>query len=195
MLNRESHQVNPSGLSGRSRRLWHEWRQLEEGLADRRDISLQVTRRNADGIPTGYLIDYHLKSICGVEHVEQLNEAGVENAPLFATGFQMTLDLPSGYPCVDAPPAWSFVTADSTGNPLPHPWHPNIRFFGGFAGRVCLNMADSYTDLIWGVRRVASYLRYDIYHALMEAPYPEDLKVAAWVIRQGEPKKWICFEQ
>jgi hypothetical protein len=56
-------------------------------------------------------------------------------------------------------------------------------------------MTDTYTDLLWGVQRVASYLRYDTYHAQMEAPYPEDLKVAAWVTRQGEPKEWIYFEQ
>jgi hypothetical protein len=56
-------------------------------------------------------------------------------------------------------------------------------------------MTDTYTDLLWGVQRVASYLRYDTYHALIEAPYPEDLKVAAWVTRQGEPKEWIYFEQ
>jgi hypothetical protein len=56
-------------------------------------------------------------------------------------------------------------------------------------------MADTYTDLLWGIRRVASYLRYETYHALMESPYPEDLKVAAWVIRQGEPNGWLLFEQ
>jgi hypothetical protein len=107
----------------------------------------------------------------------------------------MMIDLPHNYPCVDAPPSLCFLTADATGQPIPHPWHPNIRYFGAFAGRVCLNMTDTYTDLLWGVQRVASYLRYDTYHALIEAPYPEDLKVAAWVTRQGEPKEWIYFEQ
>ena len=40
-------------------------------------------------------------------------------------------------------------------------------------------MADTYTDLVWGVERVAHYLRYDVYHAVSEPPYPEDLKVAS----------------
>ena len=92
-------------------------------------------------------------------------------------------------------PSLNFLTVDLSGQPIPHPWHPNIRYFGAFAGKVCINMADTYTDLLWGVERVASYLRYDTYHAIMEPPYPEDLKVAAWVRHQGEPNGWIYFEQ
>lgn len=190
-----SQQIDPEMLKGRNRRLWHEWHLLEEGLSNRRNITFKVTRRNAEGLPTGYLVYYDLRSICGVTHEEELNEPGVENHPIFARGFQMTIDLPNGYPCVDAPPSLHFQTTDAQGKAIPHPWHPNIRYFGDFAGRVCINMADTYTDLLWGVDRVASYLRYDTYHALMEPPFPEDLKVAAWVIRQGEPKSWIIFEQ
>ena len=195
MIELESQQINPDMLSGRNRRLWHEWHQLEKGLVGRRDISIQVTRRNADSLPIEYLVNYHLRSICGVEHENELNEQGVVNAPVFATGFLMKIDIPHGYPCVDAPPSLCFLTADSSGESIPHPWHPNIRYFGAFAGRVCINMTDTYTDLLWGVNRVASYLRYDTYHATMEPPFPEDLKVAEWVIRQGEPHHWIIFEQ
>lgn len=194
-MQNESQMFDPSQLRGRNRRLWHEWHQLERGLSDSAEISFQVTRRNVYGLPTSYMIEYQLRSICGVEHEELLDAPGVENPPRFAKGFQMMIELPSGYPCVDAPPSLYFLTTDASGQSIPHPWHPNIRYFGSFAGRVCINMADTYTDLLWGVKRVASYLRYDTYHALMEAPYPEDLKVAAWVIHQGEPKKWICFEQ
>ena len=192
---KESLQINPDLLSGRNRRFWHEWHQLEQGLAKRRGITFEVTRRNPDGLPTAYLIDYHLRSICGVEHESELNEPGVVNAPLFATDFKMEIQIPHGYPSVDAPPSMHFLTTDLAGGPIPHPWHPNIRYFGAFAGRVCINMTDTYTDLLWGVERVASYLRYDTYHATMEPPFPEDLKVAAWVVRQGEPNQWINFEQ
>ena len=166
----ESHQYNPSQLNGRNRRLLYEWRQLEEKLSRRQDISLSVVKRNAAGLPILYLIDYRLRSICGVE-------------------------LPPGYPGVDAPPLLNFLTVDSSSQPIAHPWHPNIRFFGAFAGKVCINMTDTYTDLLWGVERVASYLRYDTYHAIMEPPYPEDLEVAAWVRHQGEPNGWLIFEQ
>jgi hypothetical protein len=172
----------------------YEWQQLDQRLEHRRDIICQPIRRNKDGLPTAYLVDYQLRSICGVENLEHFGEPGAENPPVFATGFQMRIDLPDGYPSVDAAPTFRFLTHDELGQPIPHPWHPNIRYFGDFAGRVCINMPDTYTDLAWAVERVAHYLRYEIYHAISEPPYPEDLKVAAWVVRQGEPKEWIWFE-
>lgn len=182
-------------MKGRDRRLLVEWQKFEERLQGRQDIRYEVTKRNAAGLPVGYLIHYQLKSICGVENMAQLDDPRVSNPPVFATGFLMSIDLPDGYPSVDAPPAFCFLTHNEQGEPIAHPWHPNIRYFGDFAGRVCINMADTYTDLVWGVLRVADYLRYEIYHAVQEPPYPEDLKVAYWVIRQGEPNKWIYFNQ
>lgn len=185
----------PNQLSGRNRRLLYEWRKLEQTLAGRSDIGWRVTATNAEGLPVRYLVEYHLLSICGVENPEQLGTCNGNNPPLFADHFLMQIDLPEKYPCVDAAPTFRFLTEDETGKAIPHPWHPNIRYFGSFAGKVCINMADTYTDLVWGVERVASYLRYECYHALSEPPYPEDLQVAAWVIRQGEPNEWIYFSQ
>lgn len=174
-------------LSGRERRLLYEWRQLEEGLSGRSDILCHVLKTNIHELPTNYLIDYYIRCFCGVTNIEHLNEPGVVNEPLFADHFIMQIDLAENYPQVDAPPAFHFLTRDNKGLSIPHPWHPNIRFFGDFAGNVCLNMTDTYTDLLWGVKRVASYLRYECYHALPEPPFPEDLKVAKWVVCQGEP--------
>ena len=174
-------------LSGRNRRLLNEWQKLEQGLTGRSDITWQVVKTNAEGLPVCYLIDYHIRSLCGVTHVERLNEPGVDNAPLYADHFRLQIDLPANYPCVDGAPVLHFLTTDAEGRDIPHPWHPNIRYFGAFAGRVCINMSDTYTDLLWGVRRVASYLRYETWHATMEPPYPEDLQVAAWV-RNNEEK-------
>lgn len=192
---RESSRYDKGQLSGRNRRLLYEWQQLEQRLEGRHDITCEVIRRNTAGMPTAYLINYQLRSICGVTNLENFGEPGVVNKPQYATGYKMRIDLPEGYPSVDAPPVFRFMIQDEKGQPIPHPWHPNIRYFGDFAGRVCINMVDTYTDLIWGVERVAQYLRYDLYHAVSEPPYPEDLKVAAWVIRQGEPNEWIYFDQ
>jgi hypothetical protein len=50
-------------------------------------------------------------------------------------------------------------------------------------------------DLAWYVERVALYLKYDLYHAKQAPPYPEDITVARWVLRQGEPMRWIFFNQ
>lgn len=178
-------------LSGRNRRLLHEWKTISEGLSRRSDIEWSVCRTNAEGLPVGYLIDYHIPSLCGVTDIERLNQPGVSNHPLRADRFRMQIDLPDNYPCADGAPILRFLTEDENGQPIPHPWHPNIRFFGAFAGRVCINMADTYTDLLWSIRRVASYLTYERYHAVAEPPYPEDMQVAAWVIRQAEPNGWI----
>lgn len=187
--------VIPEQLSGRNRRLLNEWRRLEERFSGRRDIAVSIEERNAAGLPVRYRIDYRIHSICGVEGVERLGERGVLNRPLFADAFSMDISLPANYPCVDGSPVFRFLTSDGDGHPIPHPWHPNIRWFGEMAGRVCLNQDDTYTDLAWGVDRVAQYLRYDVYHAVSEPPYPEDMQVAAWVIRQGEPNEWIFFDQ
>lgn len=190
---RESDRYEVSQYKGRNRRLLYEWQQLEQRLEHRHNIVCRPVRRNKEGLPTAYLVNYLLRSICGVENMEHFGEPGIENPPVFADRFLMRIDLPDGYPSVDAAPAFRFVTHDEQGQPIPHPWHPNIRFFGDFAGRVCINMPDTYTDLVWAVERVTQYLRYEVYHAVSEPPYPEDLKVAAWVIRQGEPKGWTVF--
>ena len=187
-----SNEFDPKSLSGRDRRLLYEWQKLELGLGS--DIQWHVLKVDAKGLPISYHVDYHIHSICGVTQMEHLNEQGVVNEPLFANQFQMNLDLPEKYPCVDGTPVFRFLTTDVQGNPIPHPWHPNIRYFGDFAGRVCINMADTYTDLRWGIERIASYLHYTSYHALPEPPYPEDLQVATWVVRQGEPNGWIPFK-
>ncbi|MEG1659120.1 MAG: hypothetical protein RR304_00895 [Bacteroides sp.] len=180
-------------LTGRNRRLFYEWRLLTQLTTNHQDISCQVQERNAIGLPITYLIVYNIRSICGVESIERLGENGIINKPIFASQFKMLIEIPEGYPCIDAPVRFGFLTSDMQGKKIPHPWHPNIRFFGDMAGRVCLNAPDTYTDLAWCVERVAAYLRYDLYHAIQEPPYPEDLKVAKWVIIQGEPKEWIFF--
>ena len=188
---RESSRYVANQFSGRNRRLLYEWQQLDERLEGRHDITCHVIRRNTAGLPTAYLICYQLKSICGVTNME-LNGA---YATIANGTYEVVVDAGNCYPSVDAPPAFRFLLHDEQGQSIPHPWHPNIRYFGDFAGRVCINMADTYTDLAWGVERVAQYLRYDLYHAVSEPPFPEDLKVASWVIRQGEPNEWIYFDQ
>lgn len=191
MVNGQWIKYDPKSLSGKNRRLLHEWQKLEQGLEGRSDICCRVDATNTDGLPIRYHIDYHINSLCGVTHVETLNQQGVINEPLYADHYQMLITLPTNYPCVDGAPVFRFLTTDNQGQNIPHPWHPNIRYFGDFAGRVCINMSDTYTDLIWGVKRVASYLRYECYHAISEPPYPEDMQVAAWIIRQGEPNGWV----
>ena len=184
---------DPRSLSGRNRRLWHEWSHLDRALMARSEMTYRIVRRNAQGLPTAYEVTYHLRSICGVERIDRLEERTVSHPPLFATEFRLRITLPENYPCIDAPAAFRFVTRDEE-KEIPHPWHPNIRYFGEFAGRVCLNTPDTYAGLAWCVDRIAHYLSYDRYHARPEPPYPEDRQVAEWVVREGEPRGWIYFD-
>ena len=162
-------------LTGRNRRLLHEWSELKRSFEHRSGIEYRILKCNVQGLPIAYLITYHIHSICSVERIEQLNEPGVSNPPIFASLFQMRIDLPVNYPCIDAP--------------------AEFRYFGEFAGRVCLNAPDTYSGLAWSVERIAHYLSYDRYHVIQEPPYPEDFKVAEWVVKQGEPNRWVFFDQ
>ena len=113
--------IDRENLSGRNRRLLYEWQQIETRLEHKRDITYKVLRSNAAGLPTAYLIDYQIKSICGVDNLEHFGEPGIENPPVFATGYQMRIDLPDGYPSVDAPPTFRFLTHTDQGQPIPIP--------------------------------------------------------------------------
>ena len=107
----------------------------------------------------------------------------------------MRIDLPVNYPSIEDPEEFSNFTCEAEGQPLPHPRHPNNRYFGEFAGRVCLNAPDTYSGLAWSVERIAHYLSYDRYHAIQEPPFPEDFIVAEWVGKQGEPNRCGFLDQ
>lgn len=168
-------------MTGRQRRRQYEYEQLLKLCRNCNDIQLTVMAQDSDGIPYAYKIDYIIKSICGIND---------DNTPRFANHFTMLLTLPENYPQIDASPVFRFITSQH-----PMPWHPNIRYYGDMAGRVCINALNTFSDLAWGVDRVAQYLRYDLYHAINEPPYPEDFKVAQWVVKYGEPNEWIFFDQ
>lgn len=178
-------------MTGRDRRLEYEYDTLVRRFGKRPDVSVEVAGRNANGMPVKYVVTYSIRSICGVEHLESFGTPGVLNPPLFHDRFVMLIDIPHDYPCVESQPSYRFLTQAEDGTPMPHPWHPNIRWGGSFAGRVCVNTPDTYTEIAWCVDRIARYLRYEVYHALNEPPYPEDQQAAAWVIRQAEPQGWL----
>lgn len=175
---------------GRSRRLMEEWEAIEKRCNGDKELLCVVRKRNADQLPIAYEVVYNIHSFCGVEE----SDSDGLRRPKFADRFMMRIDIPNNYPSVDAKLEFKFMTKNPLGEEIPHPWHPNIRYFGDFAGRVCLNAdaCGSYTDLSWYIDRVASYLRYDTYHAKIGVPpFPEDDKVAQWVTEQGEPQGWI----
>lgn len=175
---------------GRNARLFREWEAIEKRCEGDPEVMCLVRKRNEEGLPIVYEVVYNIRSFSGVEEPDA---EGLQR-PKFADQFSMRINIPNNYPSVDSKLEFKFMTHSVTGQEIAHPWHPNIRFFGDFAGRVCLNAdaCGSYTDLAWYIDRVARYLRYEVYHAQIGVPpFPEDDKVADWVVKQGEPQGWI----
>ncbi|MBQ5997743.1 MAG: hypothetical protein IJL64_07775 [Bacteroidales bacterium] len=176
-------------FTGKNRRLMYEWTAMDARFRDEPDIAYTVRRRNADHLPTMYEVVFKVRSFCGVLPAD----GDGWNRPVFGDVFRMVIQIPNNYPAIDSKLEFRFLTTDGDGREIPHPWHPNIRYYGDFAGHVCLNTpaCGTFTDLAWYVDRVMLYLKYEKYHAQNTPPFPEDLKVAEWVLEQAEPNGWI----
>ncbi|MBQ6155827.1 MAG: hypothetical protein IJK22_04415 [Bacteroidales bacterium] len=186
---REVEKYKDKHFIGRNARLLNEWMSIDERYMHNPEVSYIIRKRNAEGLPVIYEIIFNIKSFCGVGEAD---ENGWQR-PLFHDEFIMRIIIPNNYPGVDSKLEFKFLTQTPTGFKIPHPWHPNIRYFGDFAGLVCLNTnaCGSYTDLSFYINRVVSYLKFEKYHALNTPPYPQDNKVAEWVLDQAEPNGWI----
>ena len=182
-MTREIENFQGRTFTGKDARLYKEWEMIDRRYERDKQVSYIIRKRNGLGLPIVFDIVFNVKTIIGV----QKNESGAAT-PIFGKEHVMRITLPNNYPSSDGQPQFNFTT---------NVWHPNIRFFGDFKGRVCLNTGDSgvHTHLVDYIDRVIDYLKYDEYHALNEYPYPEDLDVAEWVLKEGEPKGWTHFNQ
>jgi hypothetical protein len=102
-----------------------------------------------------------------------------DQLPIFGDTHVLEIHLPAGFP---AESPICYMASEI--------WHPNIQSDEGpYQGRICGNTEGfgaffSVDDLIL---RIESMLRYEIYHAELRFPYPEDETVARWVREYGEP--------
>lgn len=177
-------------FKGRDARLFKEWDSIDSKYGTQGDVFYLVRKRNPAGLPVVYEVVFKIHSFCGIEE----DGSDGKHRPKFADRFVMRINIPNNYPSVDAKLEFKFAVKNVMGQEIPHPWHPNIRFYGDFAGRVCLNVdaCGAYTDLSWYIDRVAHYLRYDTYHAKIGVPpFPEDDAVAEWITNEGEPDGWV----
>jgi len=183
-MTREIEQFKGKSFHGKDARLFKEWEMIDRRYENDRQGSYIVRKRNGLGLPIAFDIIFNVKTIIGVTLPD---EKGFQT-PLFGNEHIMRITLPNNYPSSDGQPEFMFST---------NVWHPNIRYFGDFKGRVCLNPGDSgvQTHLVEYIDRVIDYLTYEDYHAKNEYPHPEDLDVAEWVLKQGEPNGWVQFEQ
>ena len=183
-MEHEIEKFKETKFSGRDARLFKEWEMIDRRYYNDSQGAYIIRKRNGAGLPIVFDIVLNVKTIIGVKE----NENPEMKKPLFGNEHVMRIMLPNNYPAADGQPEFKFTT---------DVWHPNIRYFGDFKGRVCLNTGDSgvHTHLVDYIDRVIDYLTYSDYHALNEYPYPEDLDVAEWVIKQGEPNGWVRFKQ
>ena len=166
---------------GRETRLLNEWERLHEACNASDAVSYAVSKVNVSGLPVAYEIVFRIKSITAVAEADT---QGLQK-PIFGDRHILRINLPNNYPAANGGyPEFRFVT---------DVWHPNVRYFGDFKGRVCLNFDDCVTStyLTEHVATIAGYLRYETYHARDEYPYPEDRTVAQWILEQAEPQGWI----
>ena len=173
----ERNKVKP----GRDTRLLNEWERLHEACASSDEVSYSVSEVNVSGLPVAYEIVFRIRSITGVENADA---QGLQK-PVFGDRHVLRIRLPNNYPAANGGyPEFKFVT---------DVWHPNVRYFGDFKGRVCLNFDECTTStyLTEHIATIAGYLRYTHYHARNEHPYPEDRTVAQWTLEQAEPQGWI----
>ena len=170
---------------GRDTRLFNEWERLDHACAVSDEISYIVSKTGASRLPVGYEVVFHIRSIISVEPADG---RGLEK-PVFGDCHRLQINLPNNYPAASGGyPEFRFVT---------NVWHPNVRYYGDFKGRVCLNYSDRGTSayLTDHLATIAAFLRYDEYHARDVHPYPEDRTVAKWTLEQAEPQGWTKFNK
>jgi len=183
-MEREINSYKDRNFVGKDARLFKEWQLLDRRIENSSELAYIIRKRNGTGLPIVFDIIFKVKSIVAVSKEENSDL----QKPVFGNEHVMRITLPNNYPSADGQPEFVFTT---------DVWHPNIRYYGDFKGRVCLNTGDSgvHTHLIDYIERVIDYLKYEDYHAKNEYPYPEDLDVAEWVLKQGEPNGWVVFAQ
>ena len=129
-------------------------------------------------IPVVYHIHYYIRSIIGIDKDEM---------PIYGNHHIMELTIPPKYPQEGAK---LYMKTDA--------WHPNIKSEGAFKGKICGNTKgfgktfDFSQLVLW----VGEILQYKNYHALPDvAPFPEDAKVAEWVLKTAEVKGIVDKEK
>lgn len=128
-------------------------------------------------IPILYEVDYHIKSIIGI-HPDQ--------SPIYGDKHTLQIDFPAKFPLE----TFKVKTLSKI-------WHPNIKWDGLLAGRVCVNnkgFGRGY-DLFWLLLRLGEIIQYKNYLAENIPPYPEDAKVASWIINHAEPNGIVNIQE
>jgi len=155
-------------------RLAKEHELVHDFCAQSKLVSYEAPKRKGGYPPDRYLFHYELRSIVGINP---------DKTPLYGENHTAEIIIPSQYP-VGGQPACNMRT------PV---WHPNIKYTGSFAGKICINpdALGPWHTLDMLAERIGEMLQYRNYHALPTHPFPEDAVVAEWVRDFAEPNKVV----
>ena len=139
----------------------------------RDDITIDEMLRSGNYPPLGYIINYEIKSIVGIDSNQM---------PIIGDFHQMEIEIPENYPIEK--PRLTMKTEI---------WHPNIKSHGHFRGKICSNQdaTGAYYSIAQLILRVGEILQYKNYFVENRPPYPEDQLVAEWVVNFAEPNNIV----
>lgn len=174
-------QLDPQGFAAYYEKVGRKLDPLEQRLA-REHMLVEALCQNHPGISYKLIHpdqlpprDYRV-TFSGLSSIVNVDE---DMLPIFGELHMLEIHLPASYPA-EAPICYMVTET----------WHPNIQSEAGlYQGRICGNTEGfgahfSLDDLIL---RIESMLKYEIYHAELRFPYPEDENVARWVREYAEP--------
>lgn len=164
----------PEFHNPRDNRLAKEHELLDDFCQQSNLVSYEAQMRRGKRPPDRYLFHYRVRSIVGI---------GSNQMPIYGEDHTAEIEISPQFP-LGGQPSCKMLT------PL---WHPNIKFDGNFAGKICINAEalGSWHTIDMLAERIGEMLQYKNYHAINEPPYPEDAKAAQWVREFAEPNRII----
>jgi ubiquitin-protein ligase len=155
----------------RENRLAKEHQLVDDFCKQSNLIGYEGFKRKGGMPPDRYLFHYKLRSIVGIND---------DQSPIYGDKHIAEIIISPEFP-LGGQPACKMKT------PV---WHPNIKFDGRFAGKICINAESlgSWHTLDMLAERIGEMLQYKNYHAEHTEPYPEDARVAEWVRTYAEPR-------
>jgi hypothetical protein len=118
--------------------------------------------------PEKYNVSFSCTGIAGIRQ---------DGAPIFSTDHRMSIYLDHDYPRTE--PKMLFMT------PI---WHPNIS--SEEPRQICTDRSKTWwagKDLDQLALTLGEMVCYQLYHAKWEPPFPQDKRVAEWVLEYAEP--------
>lgn len=168
----------PKFRNPRDNRLAKEHELLDDFCSQSKLVDYEAVPRKGGLPPERYIITYYVRSIIGIDE---------DKSPIYGDEHIAEIVIPPEYPLGGQPSCYMKTPV----------WHPNIKFDGRFAGKICVNKKalGHWHTMNMMAERIGEILQYKNYYAINEPPYPEDANVATWVRQYAEPNGIVNKER